>query len=808
MRQAAPTIPWYRSIRFKLVATAVVVEMLMLGLLLANSYRLLSETLESQTQSRLEALTPLLNASLAGRVFQRDHSEIQSILQQLVGSRFTEIRYIVVLDHGGQVLASSGEDKQGHGTDNNVAEALADLTYDTEMPLTLPADTQVGTVHFGLSLTGLANLRGNVLAQSLWIAAAEILLSLLLLASGGYLLTRHIAALLAGTRRIIAGDYGTTITVATDDEIGELAADFNTMTATVQNRIADLAESESRFRTIFDAAGDAIFIHDAGDGRVLDVNARMCEMFRCTRAQALGATTKTISANIGPFDAEHAGAWMRKAAGGETQTFDWLARRFDGEEFWVEVSLRLAQIGADRRIIAVVRDISERKRHQHELEFLAHHDPLTHLPNRVLLADRLQHAIAQTQRTQRLLAIAYLDLDGFKEINDGYGHKTGDRLLTLVAQRLKEQTRAGDTLSRLGGDEFVILLGDLATIEECSLTIERLLEKIAQPYQIDGHTLRISASIGLTVYPFDDADTETLLRHADQAMYLAKQGGRNRYHLFDAEHDRLAQIQQSVRTRVEAALANREFLLHYQPKVNMRTGRVVGAEALIRWQHPEQGLLPPASFLPMVEDSHFAAPLGEWVIGTALAQMESWRAAGLELGISVNISARHLQASNFAERLAALLAAHPAVPPACLELEVVESVALEDMLYVSQVVDACHRLGVTFALDDFGTGYSSLSYFKQLRVDTLKIDQSFVRDMLEDEEDYAIVAGVIGLTHSFKRQAVAEGVENAAIGEALLALGCTFAQGYGIARPMPGSALPEWIAAWHAEPLWRPEDPA
>ena len=808
MRQAAPTIPWYRSIRFKLVATAVVVEMLMLGLLLANSYRLLSETLESQTQSRLEALTPLLNASLAGRVFQRDHSEIQSILQQLVGSRFTEICYIVVLDHGGQVLASSGEDKQGHGTDNNVAEALADLTYDTEMPLTLPADTQVGTVRFGLSLTGLANLRGNVLAQSLWIAAAEILLSLLLLASGGYLLTRHIAALLAGTRRIIAGDYGTTITVATDDEIGELAADFNTMTATVQNRIADLAESESRFRTIFDAAGDAIFINDAADGRVLDVNARMCEMFRCTRAQALGATTKTISANIGPFDAEHAGAWMRKAAGGETQTFDWLARRFDGEEFWVEVSLRLAQIGADRRIIAVVRDISERKRHQHELEFLAHHDPLTHLPNRVLLADRLQHAIAQTQRTQRLLAIAYLDLDGFKEINDGYGHKTGDRLLTLVAQRLKEQTRAGDTLSRLGGDEFVILLGDLATIEECSLTIERLLEKIAQPYQIDGHTLRISASIGLTVYPFDDADTETLLRHADQAMYLAKQGGRNRYHLFDAEHDRLAQIQQSVRTRVEAALANREFLLHYQPKVNMRTGRVVGAEALIRWQHPEQGLLPPASFLPMVEDSHFAAPLGEWVIGTALAQMESWRAAGLELGISVNISARHLQASNFAERLAALLAAHPAVPPACLELEVVESVALEDMLYVSQVVDACHRLGVTFALDDFGTGYSSLSYFKQLRVDTLKIDQSFVRDMLEDEEDYAIVAGVIGLTHSFKRQAVAEGVENAAIGEALLALGCTFAQGYGIARPMPGSALPEWIAAWHAEPLWRPEDPA
>lgn len=802
MSPAALPTPWYRSIRFKLVAAAIVVEILMLGLLLANSYRLVTETLESQTRARLEALSPLLNASLAGRVFQRDHSEISAILRQLMASQFTEIRYIVVFDQGGGILAASGEELHGAATDRSVIEALADLTYDTAVPLTLPGDTQVGTVRFGLSLAGLATLRGKVLEQSLLIAAAEVLLSLLLLVSGGYLLTRHIARLLAGARRVTDGDYGTPIPVTSHDEIGELAADFNLMTATIRSRIAQLAESESRFRTIFDAAGDAIFIHDATDGHLIDVNHRMCEMYGCTREQALQATPTTFSANSAPFDPEHARAWLEKAASSGPQSFDWLARRYDGEEFWVEVNLRRADIGAEKRIIAVVRDISERKRLQHELEFLAHHDPLTKLPNRMLLADRLQQALAQTQRAQCLLAIAYLDLDGFKQINDTHGHKTGDRLLTMVAQRLKEQTRAGDTLCRLGGDEFVILLGNLATIDECNQIIGRLLGVIAAPYPIDDLTLRVSASIGLTLYPFDNADTETLLRHADQAMYVAKQSGRNRSHLFDAERDRQTQAQHSARNQIEAALERREFVLYYQPKVDMQSGRVIGAEALIRWRHPADGLLAPGSFLPIVEDSHLAAPLGEWVIATALAQLAAWHAAGLPLSVSVNISARHLQSAAFADRLATLLAGHPEVPPSSLELEVVESVALEDMLHVTQVIDACHQLGVTFALDDFGTGYSSLSYFKRLRVDTLKIDQSFVRDMLEDEEDYAIVAGVIGLTHSFKRRAVAEGVENAATGMALLALGCRYAQGYGIARPMPAQDLPAWIASWRPDPAW------
>jgi diguanylate cyclase (GGDEF)-like protein len=677
------SIPWYRSIRVRLVATAIVIEIFMLGLLLANSYRLVTEALETQTQARLDALTPLLDASLAGRVFQRDHSEIEAILQQLAGSKQTEFSYIVVLGSRGEILGRVGMVPADPQEDLNVLSALSDLTYDTRIQLTLPGNTHVGTVRFGLSLLDLAGLRDNVLKQSLIIAAFAVLLTLLLLISLGYLFTRHIANLVAATRRVTQGDFSSPIQFRSGDEIGVLADNFNQMAASLA--------------------------HDA----------------------------------------------------------------------------------------------TERNRYQHELEFLAHHDPLTQLPNRILLADRLDQAIARMQRAQRLLAIVYLDLDHFKPVNDAFGHKTGDQLLVMVAQRLKEHTRADDTVCRLGGDEFVLLLGDLGTIEECTQTIERLIAALGSTYILDQRPVHITASIGMTIYPFDDADADTLMRHADQAMYIAKQSGRNRYHLFDAEHDRQIQVQRSNRARIEAALAQNEFVLHYQPKVDMRSGRVIGAEALIRWQHPDEGLLPPSRFLPEVEDSDFAIPLGEWVIETALSQLAAWRADGLELVVSVNISPRHLQTLSFAGRLATLLARHADVPATALELEVVESAALEDVLRVSEVISACHSLGVSFALDDFGTGYSSLSYFKRLQVDVLKIDQSFVRDLLTDDEDRAIVEGVISLTRTFKRQVIAEGVESAEVGVALLELGCSLAQGYGIAKPMPASALPDWVAHWQPYPQWR-----
>jgi len=455
------------------------------------------------------------------------------------------------------------------------------------------------------------------------------------------------------------------------------------------------------------------------------------------------------------------------------------------------------------RVIGSVTDVTYQVEYQHQLEHIAHYDTLTGLPNRVLLADRLHQAMAQVLRRGDKLAVAYLDLDGFKAINDQYGHDVGDHLLTALAGHMKLSLREGDTLARLGGDEFVAVLLDLPDVESSVPMLSRLLEGAAEVVHEQGHALRVSASLGVTFYPQTEAiDADQLLRQADQAMYQAKLAGKNRFHIFDAEQDRSVRGHHESLERIKQALDEREFVLFYQPKVNMRTGNVIGAEALIRWQHPERGLLPPADFLPLIADHPLAIELGEWVLDTAMTQIEAWKAAGLPLPVSVNIDAMQLEQPDFVDRLRQLLATHSLVSAGDLDLEVLETSALEDIAHVSGVILACRELGIGFALDDFGTGYSSLTYLKRLPAGMLKIDQSFVRDMLDDPDDLAILHGVLGLASAFRRQAIAEGVETLAHGEILLQLGCELGQGYAIARPMPADKIPDWLVAWRPDASW------
>jgi diguanylate cyclase (GGDEF)-like protein/PAS domain S-box-containing protein len=452
--------------------------------------------------------------------------------------------------------------------------------------------------------------------------------------------------------------------------------------------------------------------------------------------------------------------------------------------------------------LALVAANRELERANQRLEHIAHYDALTHLPNRVLLADRMQQALAQSQRRQQSLAVAFIDLDGFKTINDQHGHAMGDQLLIAIALRMRAALREGDTLARIGGDEFVVVLTDLSHASDCEPLVDRLLAAAAEPITLNDTRLEVSASIGVTIYPQDGVDAEQLLRHADQAMYLAKQAGKNCFHLFDVAKDVAVKNQRESLEHIRSALDNHEFVLYYQPKVNMRTGEVVGAEALIRWQHPLQGLLPPGAFLPAIENHQISIELGEWVITTALGQMAHWQKQGLTLPVSVNISALQLQHANFIERLQLLLEDQPQAQH--LELEILETSALEDITQVSRVIHSCQQLGVSFALDDFGTGYSSLAYLKRLPAHLLKIDQSFVRDMLDDPDDLTIIKGIIGLATAFRRQVIAEGVETIAHGESLLAIGCELAQGYGIARPMPAADIPGWVSNWQPDPAWRP----
>ncbi|SIS89690.1 EAL domain-containing protein [Neptunomonas antarctica] len=479
-------------------------------------------------------------------------------------------------------------------------------------------------------------------------------------------------------------------------------------------------------------------------------------------------------------------------------------RKKSGEIFAERLSIDVVS-KADGEIdqhVAVFSDISRIKAHETELDRIAHYDALTGIPNRRLLGDRLNHTIARAKRSGKSLAVCYLDLDSFKPVNDQYGHATGDLLLIEVTQRLLKILREEDTIARLGGDEFVILFSELGKPEEIDRLLDRVLTAISMPVLIENHSLHVSASIGVTLFPADTADADTLLRHADQAMYQAKEAGKNRYHLFDPGLDREVQARRTKLKHINVALNKDEFVLYYQPKVDLLTGEVIGAEALIRWQHPEQGLLPPAAFLGLIDGHDLEIEIGEWVIESVLKQIAVWNTLGLTFPVSANLSANHLLQVDFADRLQLMLERHPAVKHEDLELEILETSTLNDIDQAAGILTQCRNMGVRFSLDDFGTGYSSLTYFQRLPVDTLKIDQSFVRDMLEDPNDLDIVESIVRLTQTFNKSVIAEGVETLEHGAMLIKLGCSHAQGYGIARPMPAGKLPAWVEQWRHDEPW------
>lgn len=554
--------------------------------------------------------------------------------------------------------------------------------------------------------------------------------------------------------------------------------------------------------SVFTHAREGIMI-TATDGTIIDVNDTFSRITGYSGDEVVGRNARILSSGR-QEKAFYAALWRDLAEKGYWYGEIW-NRRKNGEVYaeMLTISGVCDSQGHTRQYVALFSDITALKEHARQLEHMAHYDSLTMLPNRTLLADRLQQAMAQAERRRQPLAVAYLDLDGFKAINDHHGHDAGDQLLIDLASRMKQALREGDTLARLGGDEFVAVLLDLADVAASVQVLARLLAAAAEPVPVGDLMLQVSASLGVTFYPqSEDVDADLLLRQADQAMYQAKLAGKNRYHVFDTEQDSSVRGRHESVEGIRRALSAGEFVLHYQPKVNMRTGEVIGAEALIRWQHPEKGLLPPAVFLPVIEDHPLAVEVGEWVIDTALTQMNGWREAGLAIRVSVNIGARELQQPDFVERLCALLAAHPEVSPGDLELEVLETSALVDLARVTKIIESCRQIGVMFALDDFGTGYSSLTYLKHLPVKLLKIDQSFVRDMLDDPDDLVILDGVLGLAIAFRRQVIAEGVETVEHGKLLLQLGCELAQGYGIARPMPALDFPAWAATWHPDSEW------
>lgn len=600
-------------------------------------------------------------------------------------------------------------------------------------------------------------------------------------------------------------DRGMVVSRSVDDKPLRMIGTYSDIT---ERKHAELllrtAHAETqRFKDALDYVSSCIYMKDT-QSRYVYANRTTLELFGCSAEDVIGCDDSRFF----PPDTVK---WLREIdarvfMGEQTKEEVEVAHEDGSRRVYLEIKTPIYENAGNKTIwglLGISTDITVLKAHEQYLENIAHNDALTGLPNRVLLADRMHQAMAQTLRRGKQMAVAYIDLDGFKAINDSHGHDAGDHLLMTVATNMKRVLREGDTLARLGGDEFVAVLLDLSDADANAPMLVRLLHAAAEPVHFGPLVLQVSASVGVTYYPQpEDVDADQLLRQSDQAMYQAKLAGKNNFHIFDIGQDRLARGHHESLERIRRALAEKEFVLYYHPKVNLREGTVIGVEALIRWQHPDRGLLLPAAFLPVIEDHPLAVELGEWVIDTALTQLERWKEAGLDISASVNVGARQLQQLDFVERLKALLAVHPSIKPTAFELEVLETSALADLAQVSRVMEGCRDIGVRFALDDFGTGYSSLTYLKRLSADILKIDQSFVHDMLDNPEDLAILEGVLGLASAFRRQTIAEGVETVEHGEMLLQLGCYLAQGHGIAHPMPAEQLVEWAAAWKPDPRW------
>lgn len=558
-----------------------------------------------------------------------------------------------------------------------------------------------------------------------------------------------------------------------------------------ERREADeaLREAERRYRSIFENAIEGIY-QSTPDNGYLAVNPALARMYGYSSPQDLISTLKDIEHQVYVEPKRRIEFMQLMKKNGVVTNFESRIYKRDGEIIWISENARAVFSSSGELVFyeGTVEAITERKLHEAEIQFQATHDALTGLPNRTLLYDRMQQAVLHSERYSNITAIAFLDLDQFKFINDSLGHQVGDELLKITAQRLTSCLRESDTVARQGGDEFVLLLTSQTDEDSITQTMQRVLHEVAQPWMANDLEFRITCSIGVTLCPDDGRDVETLLKNADSAMYKAKELGRNNFQYFAAEMNDTVTDRLALLNRLRQAIPKNEFILHYQPKIHLASGKIIGSEALIRW-NSDEGMVSPAAFIPLAEETGLIIQIGEWVLRTACRQNRTWQLAGHQpMPVSVNLSPRQLARGDIVELVERILA-ETGMEAKYLELEITESVMATDVEKSFALLTRLRALGVKISLDDFGTGYSSLSYLKRFPVDTLKIDQSFVRDIATNPDSAAIIKAIISLGHNLNLTVLAEGIETEEHFQFLLKHGCNEGQGYLMSKPVTNHAF-------------------
>lgn len=626
------------------------------------------------------------------------------------------------------------------------------------------------------------------------VGLATALISILVWFGANILVLGKMKALIHATKRIAHGDFSTRTQVQGSGELSELARTFDSMAQSLE-----LLFQQSQH--IMEVMPEAVIVSDSS-GKIVTVNAQTKKLFGYTRSEMIGLSIETlVPERFRAAHAAHRNAYITlttptvRAMGEGRELF---ARRKDGTEFATEISLGPLKTEDGYFVISAVRDVSERKQFETRMLHQATHDPLTSLPNRILFHDILAHAMTRALRTEKLLAVLLLDLDEFKNINDTLSHKYGDKLLKEIAQRLTATLRRDDLIARddalvarQGGDEFTILLQGISDVDNIIQIAEKILATVSRPFIADNHEMHMTASIGITIFPFDDTDIQNLLRNADTAMYRAKENGKNNFQFYTAEMNLRIRERMEIENGLRHALARDELVLHYQPQVDIESGKMIAVEALLRWAHPEKGLIPPDKFIPVAEESGLIVPIGEWVLRTACRQNKAWQDMGLpHIRMAVNLSARQFRQPHLLAVVAKAMEDAGLDPYSdSLELEVTESVIMKDMEGTINTLNKLHEMGVRLSVDDFGMGYSSLSYLKRFPINALKIDQSFVRDITTDTDDAAIAATIVTLGHSLKLNVIAEGVETAQQLALLREMKCDEIQGYYFSRPLPAEEM-------------------